>query len=285
MPTGNNMPLKALTVYSHLSLKCVFYKAIFLGGSWHSCCSIRQVRDRRPDNMDRSIFVALTGAMAQQKRLETASYNISNADTAGYKKQANVFSAAFTDALKAYTVDDGSEVDMTQGALRNTGNQLDMAIMGNGFFVVKTPQGERYTRQGDFAINAEGVLSTKEGYPVLSDGGEIRIIGEKIVVNEAGEVSGGKKMPKRTLSLVSFNEKTKFMKEGQYYSVVGGSVDKTPAPGDISVVQGNLEVSNVNAAKEMVNLIEIIRIYDSQGKMIQTLDDMTKKTINDIGAF
>ncbi len=235
--------------------------------------------------MDRSIFVALSGAMAQQKRLETASYNISNADTAGYKKQGNVFSAIFTDALKAYPVDDGNEVDMTQGAIRNTGNQLDMAIMGNGFFVVKTPQGERYTRQGDFAVNAEGILSTKEGYPVLGEGGEIRIIGEKIVVNEAGEVSGGKKMPKNQLSLVSFDENTKFTKEGQYYSVLSGGVNKTPALGEISVVQGNLEVSNVNAAKEMVNLIEIIRRYDSQGKMIQTLDDMTKKAINDIGAF
>ncbi|VAW37468.1 hypothetical protein MNBD_DELTA02-466 [hydrothermal vent metagenome] len=235
--------------------------------------------------MDRSIFVALTGAMAQQKRLETASYNISNADTVGYKKQANVFKAIFTDAIKAYPVDSGSRIDMTQGAVRNTGNQLDMAIMGDGFFVVKTPQGERYTRQGDFVVDADGILSTKEGYPVLSEDGEIRIVGENIVVNEAGEVSGGKKMPRKTLSLVSFDENTRFTKEGQFYSVASGSVDKTPAPGDISVVQGYLEVSNVNAAKEMVNLIEISRRYDSQSKMIQTLDDMTKKTINDIGAF
>jgi len=174
---------------------------------------------------------------------------------------------------------------MTQGAVRNTGNQFDMAIMGNGFFVVNTPQGERYTRQGDFTVNAEGILSTKEGYPVSGEGGEIQIIGEKIVVNEAGEVSGGKKMPKKQLSLVSFDDDTKFIKEGQYYSVLSGGVNKTPALGEIAVVQGNLEVSNVNAAKEMVNLIEIIRIYDSQGKMIQTLDDIAKKAINDIGAF
>jgi len=236
--------------------------------------------------MDRSIFVALTGAMAQQKRLEVASYNISNADTTGYKKQANLFQATFTDALKAYPVDDGIDLDMTQGSLRNTGNKFDLAIMGDGFFVIKTPQGERYTRQGDFTISPDGTLTTKEGFPVLGAGGEIQIIGKDkdIVVNGAGGIST-KNMPKTMLSLVSFDKDTKFIKEGQFYTVTGGSVNKNPALGEIIVVQGNLEVSNVNAAKEMVNLIEIIRNYDSQSKMIQTLDEMTKKTINDIGAF
>ncbi len=236
--------------------------------------------------MDRSIFVALTGAMAQQKRLEVASYNIANADTTGYKKQANLFQATFTDALKAYPVDDGIDIDMTQGAIRNTGNKLDLAMMGDGLFVVKTPQGERYTRQGDFTINLDGILTTKEGFPVLGEGGEIRITGKdtEIVVNDAGGIST-KNMPQKMIRLVSFGADTKFIKEGQFYTVTEGSVNKNPALGDLQIVQGNLEVSNVNAAKEMVNLIEIIRNYDSQSKVIQTLDDMTKKTINDVGAF
>ncbi len=236
--------------------------------------------------MDRSIFVALTGAMAQQKRLEVASYNISNADTTGYKKQANLFQATFTDALKAYPVDDGIDIDMTQGAIKKTGNKLDLAIMGDGFFVIKTPQGERYTRQGDFTINSDGTLTTKEGFPVLGEKGEIQIMGKdkELVVNDAGGIST-KNMPQQMLSLVSFNADTKFIKEGQFYTVTEGSVNKNPALGDLHIAQGNLEVSNVNAAKEMVNLIEIIRNYDSQSKMIQALDDLTKKTINDVGAF
>lgn len=234
--------------------------------------------------MDRSIFVALSGAMAQEKRLETASYNISNADTVGYKKQDNLFSATFTDALKAYPVDDGIEVDMTQGAIRVTGNPLDMAIMGDGFFVVNTPQGERFTKQGDFTVNAEGVLSTKEGYPVVGEGGEIRIVGDEVTVTEFGGIST-EEMPEKMLTLVSFDENTKFLKQGQYYSVSEGRVNRSPAAGELRIEQGSLEGSNVNSAKEMINLIEIMRRYDTQSKMIQTLDDITKKTINDVGNF
>lgn len=234
--------------------------------------------------MDRSIFVALSGALAQEKRLETASYNIANADTAGYKKQGDLFSVTFTDALKAYPVSQGVDIDMTQGAVKRTGNPLDLAIMGSGFFVVNTPQGERFTRQGDFTVNAKGVLSTKEGYPVAGESGEILIVGNDVTINEAGGVST-EEMTEKMLSLVSFDENTKFVKQGQYFSVVGGSVNRSPEPGDIRIEQGQLEVSNVNSAKEMVNLIEIMRRYDSQSKMIQTLDEITKKTINDIGTF
>ncbi len=236
--------------------------------------------------MDRSIFVALSGAIAQEKRLETASYNIANADTAGYKKQSNLFSVTFTDALKAYPVSEGLKVDMTQGGLKSTGNPLDLALMGNGLFVVKTPQGERFTRQGDFTVNGEGVLSTKEGYPVVGEGGEIIIEGEsrEIVINEYGGVST-EDMTEKLLTIVGFDENTKFVKQGQYLSVVAGSVNRSPVEGEIRVEQGQLEVSNVNAAKEMINLIEIMRRYDNQSKMIQTFDDITKKTINDVGSF
>jgi flagellar basal-body rod protein FlgG len=234
--------------------------------------------------MDRSIFVALSGAIAQEKRLEAASYNIANADTTGYKKQNDIFSAVFTDVLKAYPVSEGLQVDMTQGSVKNTGNPLDLAIMGNGFFVVKTPQGERFTRQGDFTVNSEGVLSTKEGYPVVGEGGDIKIVGQDVVVTESGGVST-EEMTETLLSLVSFDETTKFVKQGQYFSVVKGSVNRSPELGEIRIEQGQLEASNVNAAKEMINLIEIMRRYDNQTKMIQTLDDITKKTINDIAAF
>ena len=103
---------------------------------------------------------AMRGCLVQQTRLETVANNLANATTTGFKKD----SLYFDEMLRAKT-----KTNLTQGNMRQTGNPLDLAISGDGFFKVETPYGIRYTRNGKFLVNAEGVLVTSEGDPVMGD--------------------------------------------------------------------------------------------------------------------
>ncbi len=172
-------------------------------------------------------------------------------------------------------------IDLRQGPIVQTGNSLDLAIEGEGFFVVDTPQGTRYTRSGNFTINSDGVLSTAGGFPVMGTGGALAISGENRVVSEDGTLivdsaSVG------SLKLVSVDDKKKLIKEGgNLFSLAEGGME-VPVE-DARVTQGAVETSNVNVVAEMTMLINISRAYEAYQKVIHAMDEVSAKAINEVG--
>lgn len=233
--------------------------------------------------MDRGIFVALSGAVLQEKRLEILSDNLANVNTAGFKKQRPLFQDAMPApyGTRTFAVADGAVTDMSQGVAEKTGRRLDVAIKGDGFFVVDTPYGKRYTRDGNFTLGPQGNITTREGHAVLGRNGVIKLTSSDVVIDAEGNIQGnGATIDK--LKLVNFDNPGKLFREGNFFSAPLEVKEAGVSP-DTGLEQGYIEVSNVNAVKSMTTMIEVLRSYETHSKMIQSLDDMTKKAIEEVG--
>ncbi|MBI5893012.1 MAG: flagellar hook basal-body protein [Deltaproteobacteria bacterium] len=150
--------------------------------------------------MDRGVFVALSGGIAEDRRLTTLTNNLANTNTIGFKKDKPIFkmidpavasqgiidyrdiSASASLPIKTFVEQQSTATDISQGEIKKTGNPLDAAISGDGFFKVSTPNGDRYTRQGSFTLDSEGRLVTKDGYSVMGEGGVITLTPGKIEI-------------------------------------------------------------------------------------------------------
>jgi flagellar basal-body rod protein FlgG len=264
--------------------------------------------------------------IAQEARMDVISNNLANVDQTGFKKDLTLFKA-FPDMLMRRINDDGlgitpagsydtmpyvgklgtgvevNEVytQFDQGSLQRTENNFDLALEGRGFFSVMTERGERYTRNGAFTINQEGVLVTHNGHPVMGENGPIRVQQNNFVINERGEVmvNGALSLEPRDvvgltqngwedpividrLKLADFENVRELKKEGDsLYRETEFSGPALP-PADVKVVQGFLEKSNVNAIREMVDMIEVQRAYEANQKTVHTHDQTLGKLINDI---
>ncbi len=234
--------------------------------------------------MDRGIFVALSGAILHEKRLEVLTDNLANVNTAGFKKQKPVFEDSMPDVygLRSFSVMKSTVTDMSQGVSERTGRPLDVALMGNGFFAVQTPNGERYTRDGSFTIGPGGSLVTKQGDPVIGQNGVIKVNTADVSIDATGVLKGAGGTTIGSLKLVGFKDTGSLVREGSYFTPSGTSASG-PVDGDTQVQQGYIEVSNVNAIRAMTTMIEAQRSYETQTKMIQSMDEMTKKTIEEVG--
>ena len=138
--------------------------------------------------MLKGLYLSKAGMLPQKQQLEVAANNLANINTIGYKKE-DIFFRHLVNAVNASDPAQGEQkIDFSEGALRHTGNPLDAAIVGDGFFVVQTDQGEAYTRNGSFSLDGEGRLVTQSGDPVLSDSGELQIQGKSVKINEKGEL-------------------------------------------------------------------------------------------------
>ena len=172
--------------------------------------------------------------------------------------------------------------DFSAGSLKSTGNPLDVAIDGEGFFKIETERGDRYTRRGNFAINQENILVTSEGYPVLGKGGKIIIDGEDVVINSGGEVIIDDSV-KGTIQVVGFTSTSSLKKDRDGLYAFLGEENQIEDVENSQIKQGLLESSNVNTVKEMTNMIEVLRTYETYQKVIQVLDEISSKSINKVG--
>jgi flagellar basal-body rod protein FlgG len=155
-------------------------------------------------------------------------------------------------------------------------------LQGKGFFSVETPNGERYTRSGEFTLDSEGFITTKEGYKVQGQNGPIQVDGENIIINEDGQVfSDGIEID--ALKLVDFNDYALLKKEGDalYIDLSGDAGNIKESEG--LVLQGSFEASNVNSVKMMVEMITMLRSYEANQKVIKTHDELLGKSVNEIG--
>lgn len=246
--------------------------------------------------MIRGIYTAASGMLAESIRTDTIANNLANVNTAGYKKDVAV-TKDFASML-IYRINDGPDAPSigslgvgamvdeiatirSTGMMRTTGNALDLAIDGSGYFAVETPAGVRYTKNGTFTKNAQGRIVTQDGYPVMGTAGPITVgngTGNLTVSPDGRVMLDG--VEAGQLSIVEFTNEKQLLKEGDsLYNANGAQA----APSASRVEQGMLEQSNVNVVAEMVNLITGYRAYEVNAKTVQAHDQLLDKAVNEVG--
>ncbi len=224
--------------------------------------------------MDSGYYAAMTGLVARTQALDTAASNLANAQTPGYRAEREFFRSVLLgpDALDSqlgqtvnnYGLLGGDRLSMAQGALEQTGNPLDLAIEGQGFFMVQTPQGLRYTRDGSFHRAQSGLLVTEADEPVLTAAGQtIAIPPGEVSVGGDGTVSvaGG---AVATIGVVTFPAETELTPEGANRYVAPAGVTPVAAK-DAAVHEGALEAANQDVVEGSLNLI----VMQRQAEMMQ----------------
>jgi flagellar basal-body rod protein FlgF len=235
--------------------------------------------------MDSGFYAACTALASRTKALDTIANNLANASTIGFRAQHNTFSSVLADAnneagsmgaaLNNYGIMSGTTLDMTQGALQKTGNQMDVAIQGSAFFEVETANGPMYTRNGSFQVSSKGQLVTATGDPVMGQGGPISIVPGTLTISADGTISSKGAIAGK-LKLVDFPTGTKIESAGQnYYSAPAGTA---VAATDSKVSQGMLESSNVNPILGMVELITAQRTAEMMQKQLTMYNSEMDKT-------
>jgi flagellar basal-body rod protein FlgF/flagellar basal-body rod protein FlgG len=236
--------------------------------------------------MDSGYYALSTALLARTQALDTIANNLANQSTTGYKAQRNVFSSVLAAsgtslpsdvnrAINNYGVLSGNLLDLTQGVLQKTGNDLDLAIQGSGFFVVQTPNGPRYSRNGALQVSSKGQLVTSAGDPVMGEKGAIAMMPGPVSIGSDGTISSnGAVMGK--LQLVDFPAGTAIKSEGgTYYS----APPKTAIAATGSTVQqGTLESSNVNPVAGMVDLINAQRAAEMMEHALSMFNSEIDKT-------
>ena len=253
--------------------------------------------------MIRGWYTGASGMTAQQNRLDVISNNLANVDTTGFKRDTAV-SKNFSELLIRRTRNDGvyktsfgsadaapiigklglgvetneSFTDFSQGSYKETTSTTDMALSGKGFFAVLTPQGERYTRNGNFIIGKEGLLETKEGYPVLGEKGTIYVADTRFFVDKDGIIYDSEDMREiERFKTVRFENERYLKKQGAslYYETdISGAAYIAEGEQRPVFLQGFVETSNVNVVNEMVRMIEVNRAYEANQKTVQAEDSM-----------
>lgn len=244
--------------------------------------------------MNSGMYAALSGNIAAQKRLEVITNNLANINTSGFKRDRMVFESvlgAVKNPSAAVETMTGAPVhsvisfatDYSTGPVKQSGNTLDLALNGDGFFVINTPEGKAYTRQGNFHIDNNNMLVNASGYEVLGSGGSpISIKGSKVSVDEKGAISvDGNQIA--TLSIVDFPQPYALTKTGSVLFTTTGTETEEIAVKNTFVRQGYIEDSNVNPMVEMAQLIETNRYYESCVKAVQSYDSMASKAANELG--
>ncbi|MEK6531030.1 MAG: flagellar basal-body rod protein FlgF [Deltaproteobacteria bacterium] len=232
--------------------------------------------------MDRAIFVALSGAMLQEKKLEVLSDSLANANTAGFKRLNPIFKdvMASKNSLRSYAQVHSLATDLSSGAMDKTERPLDVAIKGEGFFVVNTGGGLRYTRDGNFTLSTDGTLTTREGYEVQGENGPVRLSSTAVAIDEDGVITENNQQVER-LKLAYFEKPETLGRAGSLF-VAPDNVQALAAQ-KAKIEQGYIETSNVSVVKAMTSMIEALRSYETQTKLIQTVDDMTRKSVEEVG--
>lgn len=243
--------------------------------------------ERREWAMDLAGYVALSRQTGLEKELQAVANNIANLNTTGYRREGVVF-AEMVEALPtegggvAMTEARGRFTDALQGALVQTNGALDLAIEGDGFFRVLTPQGERLTRAGAFTRNAEGEIVNMDGHALLDEGGgpiAIPFEIENIGVSSDGTLSGDGD-PIALVGLVTVEDETTLFREAGVLFRSEGEVLPVERP---RILQGHLEQSNVNAVAEIARMIEVQRAYELGQRLLDDEDQRIRQTTQTLG--
>lgn len=257
--------------------------------------------------MLKGLYIASTGMLNEQRRVDTMSNNLANSTTSGFKKEGTT-AEAFHDVL-ALKIKDTSEpgiarrlgkmnmgvklgenyTDFSQGPFHETMNKFDLAISGDGFFAVEftNKAGEtsvKYTRDGAFTLNVKGELVNKNGDYLLDKNGQHIVLNptQDYTIDRLGNIrAAGGDANLATINLVNFEDYNYLEKYGEtYFQPVDGAA---LAPTDAQIYSGYIETSNVQTVHEMVDLIAFQRAYESNQKIIQTYDESLGIAVEQLG--
>lgn len=264
----------------------------------------------------KGIYTAVSGAVAHSAKLETIANNLANANTPGFKKDNQLFKEYLTSYEKqpttleapkipasiesyyplnggdqSYVDTGGTTTSFAQGALKLTENPMDLAIEGDAFFEVSTPAGVQFTRNGHLTIDGQGIVVTKQGYPILLQGQEGQPLEERtisaedkaqITVTPQGDMFINGENRGR-LSLKTVTEKDALHKQGNSLYTIRENFDNQVIDAtNFKIHQGAFEQSNVNVVQEMTEMINATRVFESTQKAIQAYDQMNQKLANDV---
>lgn len=252
--------------------------------------------------MLRGLYTAYTGMLAQQQKMDTISNNLANVNTTGYKKEAVMFES-FKDVYMIKINDPeqpgkdrigkgtlGVKVgqvytDYGQGSLLQTDNPLNMALDGSGMFAIGITNSEgviteKYTRDGAFGLNAQGQITTLEGHLLLGENGPIAVTSPNVRISEEGYVYDNNTVVDK-IKVVNFDNLQTLKKLGTnlYESTEGSQVSAFEG----RVIQGYVEGSNVSSMDEMIHMINVMRTYEANQKIITTYDATLERAVNDVG--
>lgn len=245
--------------------------------------------------MDVSLYQAAAAMNATERWQDMIAGNLTTAGTSGARKhdisfssvQAGLHSRGAGNGQANFAIPmANTTINFQQGELRSTGNPMDFALEGSGFFTIQGADGQKiYTRDGEFRLNAQNELVTKQGYTVMSDGGPLQMDANNpapITVAPTGEVSQGTDV-KGKLSIVEFPKPQELtMVSNGYFRNDDPNVQ--PLPSDsTSVRQGSIEAANTSPTREMAGLITAMRMFESNQKVLQMQNDRMGRIITDLG--
>jgi flagellar basal-body rod protein FlgF len=240
--------------------------------------------------MENALLVGLSRQMALAREFEVVANNVANVNTNGFRRRATNFAEHLMPVASAddfrrpdrkisYVIDQGTWLSTARGSIERTEEPLDVAIKGDGFFVLQGPNGqERYTRNGSLAINSQGTLVTSDGKPVLTQNGPVQFSSSEsnVAISPDGTITSTQGL-RGKLRIAMFDNPQALVNEGSN-EFSGG----TPRPAEASEIQlepGAIEKSNVQPVIEMARMIEISRAYSSVSQMMQRTDELRRTAI------
>ncbi len=236
-------------------------------------------------------YSALSGAVAREQALDNISANLANVNTTGFKKNTISFESLLRDAKQStdanginYSRIGKIGTDFQQGGMQETGNPLDVAIGGEGFFKIRKGAENHYTRSGHFVLDEDGMLKTSDGYNVIGANNQALQLadasGKIIDISDQGEITINGVTSELTVQIfnVSDNEQLKPVGNTRYTLQQGTDLPNTSS----KVVQGSLETSNVNMMEEMALMISTQRKFEAHIKMLESYSKLGDKQ-NELG--
>lgn len=244
--------------------------------------------------MQNAILVGISRQAVLERELGIIANNVANVNTAGFKRDSLIFNDFINPVTKAdafrradqpvhFVIDPRSITDQAPGELDRTGGELDVALQGEGYFVIQTAGGERYTRAGNFQLNAQGELTTLNGERVLSDGGAITFAANEtqIAIGADGTIATNQGQRGR-LRIERFTGSVQLKKEGNnLFSAPDGA--RPEATTTTRVLQGAIERSNVRPVIEIGRLIEVTRSYVSISQIVEKSAELRRTAIQQLG--
>jgi flagellar basal-body rod protein FlgF len=246
--------------------------------------------------MDNSLLVSLSQQLAAFRSMDVIANNLANMSTPGYKRETARFEEYMEQVRPAegqtgmqslsFVKDAGNLRDLSQGELSHTGEPLDVAISGSGYFVVQTPAGMRYTRDGHFSLDPNGQMVNSDGYPVQGDGGAITITPDDgpVTIGPDGTLSSiinGNINQIGKLQVVDFADDAGLIKQGSNLY----STTQAATPATAKVQQGILEGSNVQPVIEITHMIDVTRAYQMTATLSSSQEDLMRQAISQLGAM
>ena len=242
--------------------------------------------------MDNTLLVNLSQQLAASRSMEVIANNLANMSTPAFKRESMKFEELVAQVRPAegetspqavsFVQDKGVMRDLNGGRIEKTGNPFDLALNGNGYFVVQTPNGNEYTRNGHFTLDASGQIVTEDGNPVLGQGGPVTVTPNDgdIHIAADGTVTG-KNGQLGQIQVVDFANDRALEKQG---ASLYTTTQAPTTPTNVTISQGMLESSNVEPVIEITHMIEVMRAYQASVSLNQSQETMLSSAIDKLGA-